>query len=441
MAHEPNTPRRRSTFKSARAVWGRRKWLAILAFCAPFSALVSLIMAMPELYRATATVLVRQEQVPEAMARSLAATSEVEPRLQTISQEILSRSRLQNLITRFDLYPKLRRRAGYNPEDAIERMRRDIRLEQRKEVDQRWGRSVTVAFTLSYQGWEPRTVAQVANTLAFFYVEENEKLRKHLVAGAQSAGAVDDLTRLKRELAELRTRFSDRYPDVIRVKAEIAALARERAQVDRTSAEAPPANAQTPDLKALERELAALAQKEQRLREAIAATSQRSENALRREQELERLRREQVATKGLHASMQQRHEQARLAETLKQDGGEQFRILDPAIPPNDPVAPSRIRLILMALILSLGFAGALVLLAEQLDTSFHRLDELWTYTNMPILASVPRIVTRADTWRGSLRFGLLSILAGVGLVLLVRVSYALGRSTEQLVWMMVQRGN
>lgn len=398
-------------------------------------------MAMPDLYRATATVLVRQEQIPETMARSFSATGELEPRLQTISQEILSRSRLRGLIARFDLYPKMRRKADHNPEDVIERMRRDIRLEQRKEVDQRWGRSVTVAFTVSYQGWEPRTVADVANTLASLYVEENEKLRQHLVAGAQSVGAVDDLTRLKRELIELRTRFSDIYPDVVRVKAQIAALERERAQTGRAGAETSPAHPETPGLRALEHEIDALAEREQRLQEAMGAVSPRGGSALKHEQELERLRRDREATEELRVSLRQRHEQARLAATSAGDKGEQFRILDPAIPPSDSVAPNRIRLILMALILSLGFAGAVVLLVEQLDTSFHRLDELWAYTSLPILASIPRIVTRGDTWRGWLRFGFLSVLAGAGLALLIRTSYSLGQSTEPLVWMLVQRGN
>jgi uncharacterized protein involved in exopolysaccharide biosynthesis len=438
MPNDIHPPHHRSAFRLARALWGRRKWLALLAFAAPFAACVSLIMAMPDFFRASATVLVKQEQVSESMARSFAATSELEPRLQTISQEILSRARLLELINRYDLYPTLREKAA--PEVVVERMRKDIRLEQRKEVDQRWGRSVTVAFTLSYQGWEPRTVAQVVNTLAALYVEENEKMRGNLAAGAQSVGAVDNLTRLKRELAELRTRFSDKYPDVIRLKAEIAVLERERAQMERARAGTAPVQAQTPDFNTMERELDALGKKEQHLQETIAATPPRGGSTLRREQELERLRRDQAATTELRVALQQRHEQARLAQDLRPDRGEQFRILDPALAPNEPVAPSRLRLILMALILSLGMAGVVMLLAEQLDTSFHRLDELWGYTSLSVLASVPRIVTRADTWRGWLRFGVLSVVAVAGLTLLVQVAYSLGERSEQLVWMLAQRG-
>src|SRR5438552_19201504 len=84
------------------AVWSRRKWLAILAFAAPLSAAASLITFLPNIYRSTATVLVDRQQIPEAFVKST-VTSALETRIQTISQEILSRARLEVLTTRFGL--------------------------------------------------------------------------------------------------------------------------------------------------------------------------------------------------------------------------------------------------------------------------------------------------------------------------------------------------
>src|SRR2546428_6398183 len=107
-------------------VWSRRKWLAILVFTGPFAVTVSLAIALPNLYRSTATLLVERPEVSETFVKS-SVTSELETRLQTISQEILSRSRLQELITQFSLYPEFLQLA--TPEAAIERMRRDIRME------------------------------------------------------------------------------------------------------------------------------------------------------------------------------------------------------------------------------------------------------------------------------------------------------------------------
>src|SRR5678816_1931518 len=113
------------------AIWSRRKWLAILAFAVPLTAAISIIAFVPNIYRSTAEVLVDRQQIPEKFV-SPTVTSALETRFHTISQEILSRSRLEALITRFNLYSDLRKHQQF--EDVIERMRRDIKLEL-KSVD------------------------------------------------------------------------------------------------------------------------------------------------------------------------------------------------------------------------------------------------------------------------------------------------------------------
>src|SRR5437773_5649016 len=179
------------------AVWSRRKWLAILTFVAPLSAAISLIAFLPSIYRSTATVLVDRQQVPEAFVRST-VTSALETRLHTISQEILSRARLEALINRFDLYASMRQRVPF--EDVIERMRRDIKLDL-KSVDQRGQREATVAFTISYQGSHPDTVALVANTLASFYIEEDLKARERQATSTAES--------LKVQLGDTEARLDD----------------------------------------------------------------------------------------------------------------------------------------------------------------------------------------------------------------------------------------
>ena len=178
------------------AVWNRRKWLAIPVFLFPLTAAVSLVMSMPNVYKSTALVLVDRQQVPEEFVRPT-VTSALETRLQTISQEILSRARLDSLINRFSLYPDLRERVP--AEEVIERMRRDIGLEL-KSAETR-GLKSTIAFTISYRGSDPRKVALVTNTLASFYIEENLKVREK-----QATGTADFM---KIQLAEVKRRLDD----------------------------------------------------------------------------------------------------------------------------------------------------------------------------------------------------------------------------------------
>ncbi|MBI2827639.1 MAG: hypothetical protein HYX77_00015 [Acidobacteria bacterium] len=507
------------------AVWARRKWLAALVFVWALAAVVSVTMFLPDIYRAKATVLVERQQVPEVFVRP-SVTGELKARLETLSQEILSRSPLMNLITHLDLYPDLRQ--GASPESLIERMRRDIQLEF-KEVDQRWGRETTIAFTLSYRGRDPQIVAQVANALASFYVEENVKLRERQASGTveflraqleeakkrldaeerrvaefkmrylgelphqvtanlaalerlnaqlrlnsdkqirameRQEALVKQLTeaggtgspsgpdataariaKLNRELAELRTRFTEKYPDVIRLKAEIAALER---QLTETTLEgspktepAPPADFPLRRLKdalsQVEAEIKGLKDEEKALRQAIATYERRVENAPRREQEFPGLLRDYETAKELYASLLKRYEEAQLAESMEQhQKGEQFRILDPAIPPKEPQEPNRFRLILLGLMFSLGLAAGAVVLAEKLDTSFHSVDDLRAFTKVPVLVSIPRIITEADASRRRWRLGLGAAAALLGLVLIVAASYSFAQGNEQLVLMLAR---
>src|SRR3989441_12208501 len=119
-------PRKGSGLDARLAVWSRRKLLVILAFALPMTAGVSFITFLPNIYRSTATVLVDRQQVPEAFVRST-VTSALETRIQTISQEILSRSRLEALINRFGLYRDPQGRVPMG--DVIGRLGKDIKPE------------------------------------------------------------------------------------------------------------------------------------------------------------------------------------------------------------------------------------------------------------------------------------------------------------------------
>ena len=58
------------TLDRLRAAWSRRKWLGILLFAVPFTAVVTLVMALPDVYRSIATVMIERQQVPRSFVRS-----------------------------------------------------------------------------------------------------------------------------------------------------------------------------------------------------------------------------------------------------------------------------------------------------------------------------------------------------------------------------------
>jgi polysaccharide chain length determinant protein (PEP-CTERM system associated) len=512
------------------AAWSRRRWLATLVFIVPLTFTVGLAMFLPNIYRATATVLIGRQQVSENFVKT-SVTSELETRLRTISQEILSRSRLQDLITRFDLYPEMRARSSM--EEVTERMRRDIHMEELKEIQQAGGRT-TIAFTLSYRGRSPHVVATITNILASMFIQENLALRERQAAGTAEflrvqldemkkkldeeerrvgqfkerhigelpeqqdanlatlerlntelrlnsenqmrvmerleretltrqlteAGRITDpgavagapetmaarLTRLHRELAELQTRFSEKYPDVIRVRAEIAALEHALAEKnpDEASTTKPTSpKPSSPRIKRLrsegESELHALQEEEKALRKDIALYQRRIDLAPHREQEFQELSRNYKTTKELYNTLWQRYQEAQVAQSMEHgQKGDQFRILDPAIVPKDPAGPNRARILLIGLILSFVLATGTVMLAEQFDDSFHSVEDLRAFTKIPVLVSIPRIVTEADISRMRWQFRLGATAALLGVMLIFQASYYLARDNEWLAFLLVR---
>jgi succinoglycan biosynthesis transport protein ExoP len=501
-------------------MWRRRRWLAILAFLGTFTAVASGVRALPPLYRSTATVLVEQ-QVPESLLKP-GMPSELDARLSTITQEVLSRARLLNLIARFDLYPELRERG--ETDEVIRRMRRDIQLE-RKGVDLAWGRTATVAFALSFHGRDPDTIAAVTNEIASFYVAENTKIRerqamgttellqrqlsemqgkldKHerrvnefklrhigelpeqvaanlailgrlntqlqlngekqirvmerrqtlakqltntdeLSAAGDPEAAAARLAKLRQELNELRARFSDKYPDVVGLRAEIATLEGRADDGAPNPAEAGATEPAPPGLRdalrEAEAELEALKADEKRLRQAIVTYEHRVENAPRRQHELSEYSRDYEATKDVYQSLVKRLADARLAENVEEGRrGEQFRLLDPAVPAELPYAPKRLHLLIMGLLMAGAVAVGVAVIAEQLDTSFHTLESLRAFAKVPVLVGIPRIDTGADIGRGRRRFALAAASAVVGLLLIAGVSHYVARGNEGIVRLLVR---
>jgi len=189
---------RQSISAIAAEVWGRRKWLALFLFAAPAAALLSLALNLPNLYSSTATVLVEQQQIAEGFVKS-SVTGEADTRLNLIREKLLNRAGLLELITRFNLYPELRKRA--HEEAVVERMRKDIVLELKELQRQVYGRDGTFGFKVSYRGRDPETVANVANTLATQYVDENLKMRTNQ--------ATETTTLLKKQLDDIKQRHEE----------------------------------------------------------------------------------------------------------------------------------------------------------------------------------------------------------------------------------------
>jgi polysaccharide chain length determinant protein (PEP-CTERM system associated) len=150
----------------------RRKWYVIIPLVVCIVGSFAVYKQLPKVYRASTLILVQPQTVPADYVRST-ITDSVVSRLNTISQEILSRTRLENVIHEFNLYADIRDNAPM--EAVIELMRRAI--EVRVESQSRDERTQN-SFSISYEGKEPRTVMMVTNKLATLFIEENLRVRE-----------------------------------------------------------------------------------------------------------------------------------------------------------------------------------------------------------------------------------------------------------------------
>lgn len=176
------------------AIGLRRKWFIIIPFIAAIIISFGVYKYLPKIYRATTLILVQPQRVPEAYVRPT-ITSSIGERLNTISQEILSRTRLEKIIQEFNLYPQLRKKAPM--EEVIEKMRKAIEVNVQQRPSRREETQNT--FTISFEGEEPNIVMMVTNKLASLFIEENLKVRE-LQAESTSAFLSKELNNIEEQL-------------------------------------------------------------------------------------------------------------------------------------------------------------------------------------------------------------------------------------------------
>ena len=501
------------------AIWTRRKYLALGVLAVTLAIALTITLAMPGIYRSTATVLVARPEMTAMSSRS-PLTGELEARLNRIGEEILSRSRLEALLDKYDIYGPNQKA---DVEKTIARLRRDIKVEMRAVDLGMQGRGSTVAFAVTFRGRDPETTAKVANELASLYVAENSAIRERRAAEAvqdvkrevddaqkrideqdkrtndfkrrnmgqlpeQVAANLSMLERLNAQLAlnnhnqvvaaerrtalrrranegdtqtaatpeealqmrlyqlnadlvKLQRQYSDKYPDVINTKAEIETTKKQLAELQATQPKSAAAAKPAPPANQADTEMAALKAEDERLRRMIAAYQSRVEMAPEREQELQQLSRDYRATREMYDAVLKRYHDAQAAvDVERRRAGEEFQILERAVPASEPSAPNRPKLILLGVVLSLAVTGAAVMLAEQIDASFHSVDDLRAFSKLPVLVTIPQITTRADRVRRRWRMQLAAFAGVAGLFLVVGIAYLVAHN-DLLITLLTRTGS
>jgi polysaccharide chain length determinant protein (PEP-CTERM system associated) len=171
----------------------RRIWYLVIPFLVVIIGTVSYALFAPRLYKASTLVLVTPQKVPEAFVHPT-VTSRIEERLQSIAQEVMSRTRLEQVINEFGLYKQESKTLAR--EEIVEKMQKDIKVELPTKRDEKG------YFTIGYIGKDPNVVTAIANRLASLFIEENLRLREQQAVGTTEFLATE-LAAKKAKLEEL----------------------------------------------------------------------------------------------------------------------------------------------------------------------------------------------------------------------------------------------
>jgi polysaccharide chain length determinant protein (PEP-CTERM system associated) len=490
----------------------RRKTLIGCVFFVASVLAVYLAMILPNVYRSSTLILVTPQRVPSSFVTST-VTIDLTQRMQSIAQEILSRTRLEEIIHEFNLYPAANKSNAM--EDRVERLRKQVKVEFRQNN----------AFQLSFDHESPEKAKDVTSRLASLFIEQNlqvreqqamgtksfitteaerlrkeleeqetvvnqfkathrfelpdqldmnlrslDQLRRELEASTQRVSALQERKAIlqkqivesdlmgmdllgvgslstaspndggggnprleikKKELETLLQSYSNKYPDVVRLRKEIQALEAEKKEQP-SSNPANPSKVATSSVNPLKQvlqtqigdidaEIQALRSQQERLRSQMAVINTRVDNTSINAIELSKVTRGYEITLRKYQDLLAKSLESELSENMeKKQKGEQFQILDPANYPLRPVRPNRPMIVLFGLIAGLAGGVGLAFIWDNLDTSFKRSDELDGYVNIPLLATIPALVTRGTVLderraQGMLVLASIAILA-VGLV-------------------------
>jgi polysaccharide chain length determinant protein (PEP-CTERM system associated) len=225
--------------------------------------------------------------------------------------------------------------------------------------------------------------------------------------------AADQLEQARVELRRMELRFTPEHPDVIRMKRIIANLERkveQEALQQPLSPSAPAAKISPADtarqnrakeiqtqLANLDRQLTNKQAEVDRLRSSAGTYQTRLDSAPTRESELTALLRDYSTYADAYRQLLMKNQEARMAANLeRRQGGEQFRLLDPARIPERPFSPNRPKLLMMGLVMGVAIGVGLIALLEYRDRSLRTDDDVMLALALPVLAVIPQMTSSVE---------------------------------------------
>jgi succinoglycan biosynthesis transport protein ExoP len=197
----------------------REKWRVLGVASVLLAAAISVAVVWPPVYRSTATILIKEANIPADLVMSTVSAFASE-RIQALEQRIITTANLANIINKYNLYAE--ERTIYPLTQIANQMRGSINLSvvsaDAASKGQRDGRAAT-AFTLSFDGSAPLTTQQVTNELALLFLSESQRDRDERAngttsfLGAESQRLQTEVQTLEAKLEMFRMEYAGHLPE------------------------------------------------------------------------------------------------------------------------------------------------------------------------------------------------------------------------------------
>jgi len=487
----------------------RRHLHLLIPFFLTWLIVWGLSWVLPPLYKSSTQILVEQPKMPENyVAPNI--NEDLQARLQSITQQIVSSTRLLSIIEKMHLYAE----GPLSADDRVERMRKDISIDlvrdpRNNEID---------AFKVSFEARDPQTAQQVTTELTNLFINENTRVRQEaslgttkfikqqledareqlaeqeakvrafeavhegalptqqtsnlqILGGLQSQlqneqdalnqsrqqrayfqalleesrsarnglradGTPSDVLQLNQELAKMRSqlldlssRYTDEYPDVVKLKQQIARTEKMRDQLaaaprkpvdDAEAKEAEGPNPTSPlaqlqgQLRANQVEITNREHTIANLQQRIEEYQSRLNQAPTTEQQLADITRGYDQSKANYDELLKKENSSEMATSMEQlQEGERFTVLDPPSLPLKPDFPNRLKFCGIGLALGLVIAMGVAAGFEFADDRIHSDSELKSLLPATILSEIPEVVRPSDESRSRRRLVLAWVVTAV----------------------------
>ena len=235
----------------------RRKWMIILPALALAAAIAVVVWRLPNVYESTALLIVQPPTIPNMVAPTSNDSGALSSRLDSMTQQVQSRSSLEPMIQKYSLYEK-ERKNGVPMETLVDVMRQHITVDIERGSEDRQAPS----FRITYRGREAQSTRAVTAELSAQYVNAQiedsrktaEQTRKFFEA--QLADAQKDLDGIDKRRLDLMNKNMERLPSTVQsLIAQLEGLREEQksriTEIGRLSDNVVAMNRQINDLKSL----------------------------------------------------------------------------------------------------------------------------------------------------------------------------------------------